>query len=78
MAVGDLGFIFVSNVVQHLCSWVVKFFSKVPVVLVDAHGSLVRERGGLGCRISLVVRLGCLEDVQSKQVAHGAGSLVLA
>ncbi|PPE00739.1 hypothetical protein GOBAR_DD02241 [Gossypium barbadense] len=72
MAVGDFGFIFTSNVVQHHRSGVAEFFSKAPVVLVDTHGSLVGGRGGLGCRMSSVVRSGCLEDGRLNWMAHGA------
>ncbi|PPD79756.1 hypothetical protein GOBAR_DD23330 [Gossypium barbadense] len=66
VAVGNLGFVFASNVVQHHRSGVAEFFSKAPVVLVAAHGSLVEEKVDLGCRMSSVVQPGCLEDVYPK------------
>ncbi|PPD72031.1 hypothetical protein GOBAR_DD31076 [Gossypium barbadense] len=75
VAVGDLGFVFALNVIQHHRSGVTKFFSKAPVLLVDVHGRLVGEMGGLGCRMSLVVRPGCLEDGRPNWVAHEAGRL---
>ncbi|PPD70620.1 hypothetical protein GOBAR_DD32502 [Gossypium barbadense] len=75
VAVGDLGFIFALNVIQHHRLGVAEFFSKAPIVLVNVHGRLVGGMRGLGCRMSLVVRPSYFEDGWPNWVAHRADRL---